>query len=51
MTTATQMTTTVKVVQPAKTNAAVVRHVSPEATPEEVSASMCSCVVHLCGCK
>jgi hypothetical protein len=40
----------VKVVQPARQEASVVRHVHEDATVDEIKASMCSCVVHLCGC-
>ena len=40
----------IRIVQPARSEAEVVHHALPEATPNEVRASTCSCVVHLCGC-
>jgi len=41
----------VRVLQPARTNRAIVHPVSPAATASEVTTSADSCVVHLCGCK
>lgn len=41
----------IRVVQQRRTEEDVVRHARPEATPAEVTASTCSCVVHLCGCE
>lgn len=46
----TEAKPTIRVVQPRRTNDDVVRHAKPEATSSEVTASTCSCVVHLCGC-
>jgi hypothetical protein len=41
----------IKIIQPARCEEEIVRHVMPEATHEQVTASTSSCVVHLCGCK
>lgn len=40
----------IRVVEVASAEEEVVRAADPEATPEEIKASMSSCVVHLCGC-
>lgn len=42
--------TTVRVIQTATDEKDIVRAVQPDATPDEIRASMSSCVVHLCGC-
>lgn len=42
---------TLKVVQAGRSQSEIVRPASREATAKEVSAAMCSCVVHLCGCE
>lgn len=41
----------IRVIQRARSEAQIIRHVQPEARTDEVVASTCSCVVHLCGCK
>lgn len=40
-----------RVVQVGSTEEEVLRAADPEASAEEITASMSSCVVHLCGCK
>jgi hypothetical protein len=39
-----------RVLEPARSASDVTRHVEPMATLDEIKASTCSCVVHLCGC-
>lgn len=41
----------IAVVVPARSQDDVVRAAHPGASQREVTAAMCSCVVHLCGCE
>ena len=41
---------TIRVLQPARTETTIRRPALIEASKEDVVASTCSCVVHLCGC-
>jgi len=41
----------IRVLQAPKRQDEIVLHVTDGATADEIKASMCSCVVHLCGCK
>ena len=43
-------TSAIRVLQPAQSQHSIVRHALPDASADEVTASTCSCVVHLCGC-
>jgi len=43
--------TSIRIIQSGSSQADLVRPATPEATPEQVTAATCSCVVHLCGCK
>jgi len=47
----TSKTASIKVIQHKREEHRIVSSAMPTATAEEVSASTCSCVVHLCGCK
>jgi hypothetical protein len=49
-TTSTATARAPRVLEPAKSARDVTRHAEPIATLDEIKASTCSCVVHLCGC-
>jgi hypothetical protein len=42
--------TSIRVIEPGRTEAAITHHASLDATADEVKAATNSCVVHLCGC-